>query len=409
MKNKKKKRVRISKQNKKKKMRRERRARRERTRRERRNRRMRRERNRRERRKRRKRRPCHPKTSKPLVFVSNRMTGSETGTVSVIDPCDLSKPCAPIPVGTQPVGITIHDIPGKGLKVYVANFGDDNNPGSVSVIDVKTCTVDATIPTGGNPVYIAIGTIPEGDNAGKTLAYVTNISGNRVFIIDTADNSLLGEVPAGPNPNGVAITPSGDEIYVTNFVDDPGTCTVINTTDNMIVATIDLINPANGNNLRNPLLIDIADIPGTGTRAFIAMNGSSSLLIIDTVSKTVLRRRATAGPAPIGVRVSPDKSFLYLTDSEVLADNPSQVCIFGTGDNIAPISTIPFNQGGLPLQQRAEDIAFTSDGAKAFIPNSLTNNVSVIDVATSTVKTVVDVGEGPMGVAISPGNCNPSY
>ncbi len=39
----------------------------------------------------------------------------------------------------------------------------------------------------------------------------------------------------------------------------------------------------------------------------------------------------------------------------------------------------------------------------AYITNSGSNNVSVIDVSTNTVVDTVDVGEFPNGVAVTPG------
>ena len=46
-------------------------------------------------------------------------------------------------------------------------------------------------------------------------------------------------------------------------------------------------------------------------------------------------------------------------------------------------------------------IAVTPDGAKVYVANFKSNNISVIDTATNQI-TSVSVGNGPYGVAITP-------
>ena len=49
-----------------------------------------------------------------------------------------------------------------------------------------------------------------------------------------------------------------------------------------------------------------------------------------------------------------------------------------------------------------DGVATTPDGARAYVANFLSDNVSVIDTATNTVTATIDVGSGPVGVAVSP-------
>src|SRR5262245_25945163 len=61
------------------------------------------------------------------------------------------------------------------------------NGGNVSVIDVATNTVIATLRVGGNP--FCVGVHPAG-----TRAYVTNLSNSSVTVIDTAMNTVVATV-----------------------------------------------------------------------------------------------------------------------------------------------------------------------------------------------------------------------
>jgi YVTN family beta-propeller protein len=47
-------------------------------------------------------------------------------------------------------------------------------------------------------------------------------------------------------------------------------------------------------------------------------------------------------------------------------------------------------------------VAITPDGAFAYVANGVSNNVSVIHLASNTVTATVTVGIGPIGVAITP-------
>ena len=49
-------------------------------------------------------------------------------------------------------------------------------------------------------------------------AYITNSGSNTVSVIDTATNTVVSTIPVGISPGGVAVTPDGSKVYVTNFL-----------------------------------------------------------------------------------------------------------------------------------------------------------------------------------------------
>jgi YVTN family beta-propeller protein len=57
-----------------------------------------------------------------------------------------------------------------------------------------------------------------------------------VSVIDTSTNTVVGIVPVGLTPRGVAITPDGAFAYVTNETDS--TVSVIATATNAVVDTV---------------------------------------------------------------------------------------------------------------------------------------------------------------------------
>lgn len=84
----------------------------------------------------------------------------------------------------------------RSLLAYVTNLHSN----TVSVINVATNTVVATIPVGSGPVGVALS--PRG-----TRAYVSNQGSDTVSVINTRTNAVITNIPAGNGPSGVADSP----------------------------------------------------------------------------------------------------------------------------------------------------------------------------------------------------------
>jgi YVTN family beta-propeller protein len=76
-------------------------------------------------------------------------------------------------------------------------------------------------------------------------AYITNCEcniGNTVSVIDTATNTVNGSpITVGEGPLGVAVTPDGSKVYITNHATNNahlGSVSVIDTATNSVSATI---------------------------------------------------------------------------------------------------------------------------------------------------------------------------
>ena len=72
--------------------------------------------------------------------------------------------------------------------------------------------IGSPIPVGTEPFGVAV--TPDGSKV-----YVTNVRDNTVSVIDTTTNTVIGfPIPVGGNPVGAAVTPDGSRVraYVTN-------------------------------------------------------------------------------------------------------------------------------------------------------------------------------------------------
>ena len=96
-------------------------------------------------------------------------------------------------------------------------------------------------PTGGTGL-VAAGSYPEGVaiTPNGQYVYVTNngvgSNGATVSVISTSSHSVVATIPVGSVPKGVAITPNGQYVYVANW--GSNSVSVISTATNTVVSTI---------------------------------------------------------------------------------------------------------------------------------------------------------------------------
>lgn len=109
-----------------------------------------------------------------------------------------------IPTGQAPTGVAFSP---DGATAYVANQLSEN----VSVINVATAQVVATISTGGADPF-AVQVSPDGSR----LFIGTN--GTAVLIVDTGTNQVIQSVDVGAAPNAFVVAPDNRIIYVSAFV-----------------------------------------------------------------------------------------------------------------------------------------------------------------------------------------------
>lgn len=250
-------------------------------------------------------------------------------------------------------------------RAYVTNV--DGN--SVSVIDTNTNTIiGAPIPVGINPRGLAI--TPD-----EAFVYVANSLSDTVSVIDTATNTVIAVVPVGNNPHSVAITPNGLEAWVVNTSDL--SVTRINTTTNMII----------------PPVIGITGVPRdivfdpSGSFAYLSTeSGAGPVCKVSTITNMQVAAAPFAQTFSIGI--TPDGMRVYLP--EFFSDQ-LQIIDAATLMAIGP----PISIGITPY-----DIAFKPDGSTAYTANRAGNTVSVIDTTTFAVSSVSLVGMNS-GVAVT--------
>jgi len=250
---------------------------------------------------------------------------------------------------------------------YITNYYE----GTVSIIDITTNTVKATVPVREWPFGVAVN--PAGTKVYVTTTYgedkdgVTDLKGV-VSVIDTATNTVTATVPVGEWPRGVAVSPDGKTVYAVDsgkYPDYTRSVSVIDAATNTVKAMVPVGNHPEG-----------VAINPTGTKVYVA---SSNVYIIDTATNTVTAT-VPVGDYPFGVAVTPDGAKVYVSNAD-----SNTVSAIDTATNTVT-ATVPVDY---PC-----GVAVTPDGTKVYVGNDASKPVSIIDIATNTVTATVYVGDG---------------
>ena len=251
-----------------------------------------------------------------------------------------------------------------GQTAYVTNEGDN----SVSVINVSTNTVTATIPVGTYPAGVSV-------SQDGTKVYVTNQNDNTVSVINTATNTVSATITVGVNPQTLCVTPDGSKVYVSNQNDN--TVSVINTATDTVSATI----PVGG----NPEGVSVSP---DGSKVYVANVNSNTVSVINAFANTV-SATITVGSHPDATSMRPDGHYVYVTNQD---DNTVSVINTATKTVSATIS----------VGQGPDGITTSPNGTSVYVANYYGHTISVINTVTNTVSATIYVGTSPYGVSITP-------
>ncbi|MBI4229174.1 MAG: beta-propeller fold lactonase family protein, partial [Deltaproteobacteria bacterium] len=290
-------------------------------------------------------------------------SGAGKGTVTSLDTgIDCGPDCHEVYSENTMVTLTPNPNPGS---VFVGWSGATDCSGSVVRMDAsKICTAefdllfDLTQPG----VYVA-------NNAADTLSVIDPLTQTEV-----ARSSDVGD-----GPNGIAVSPDGRRIYITNFSDD--TISVLNTENLKLVDTF-----ASGD---GPQFLAISS---DGARLYVPNRNENSVSILETSNNTLVDT-VNVGNLPFGVAVDPLGTNIYVSNTS--SDNVSVIDSLSN----SVIATIMVGDG-------PRHIAVSPDGTRAYVANWGDDTVSIIDTISHTVVETVNVGNGPYGVAFSPDGGN---
>ena len=161
------------------------------------------------------------------------------------------------------------------------------------------------------------------------------VADSTVSVIDTATNTVVGSpIPVGNVPIGVAVTPDGTKVYVTNF--GSANVSVIHTATKTVVKTVPVGT--------GPWAVAISP---DGTKVYVANSAGNTVSVIRRPGNTVVAT-IPVGNVPYGVAITPDGTQAYVTNHSAGPDNT--VSVIATATNT--VAGLPIPVGGLPLWGR---------------------------------------------------------
>ncbi len=330
-------------------------------------------------------------------------------------------------------------------KVYIALEGE----GKVAVLDPVRkkilTTIDLTERTGSSVGYMAhnVQVAPDGKSVWVTANAMAEdgINGDhgeegvedkekstdQVIVIDPVLDKITKRIPISPDNHlaHVVISPDSKKAYVT--AQEKGLVYTINTATFEIEKTIDLGKQSGPHGLRTSI---------DGTKAFIALLEGKALATLDTSTgkvqkypfesgtvqtavtpdgryafvslystKQVARMDTASGkidkinlPAeakgPVQLYSTPDSRFIYVADQGYYFDQPTGNMVYrisvenGTVDQTILAGSAPHG------------VVVDSSGKFIYITNLLSDDVSIIEVATGKEVARVSVGDMPNGISI---------
>jgi len=266
--------------------------------------------------------------------------------------------------GVAPVKATITVTPSSAGYLYLTGKN------SVVLVNADNNTQTGSINTGGQPTGVAVS--PDG-----TLVAITDNTFNTVKFISTITHKVVSTVNNIPSPIGICFSADGKKVYTAN--------------DNPFAYNVSIIDVATATVEASVYVgtypYGIAASPD-GTTVYVGCIGENAIIAIDTKTHQTTPIKVNFGPT--GIAVSPDNSRVYATSAQY--NGLLKVVNTATKSVIANI----------PIGDVSTGICVSPDGKRVYVSNTRSNNVMVIDAETYKVIATIPVGIRPFGVSITP-------
>ncbi len=190
----------------------------------------------------------------------------------------------------HPHGIDIDTVRNR---IFVGHHGLEHTGRHLTIIDGNTLVISRTIdlgPQAAGPNGVVY--VPDLDRV-----YIANRNSNNVSIVDATAGTVLGHIPVGSKPDGIARL--GDLLYVANF--ESHSVSVINAVSNTITSTISPVGIF-------PAMVATDEADGT---VYVTAFGSDEVYYLRDGSLYNVRPNV---PKPYGLAYDPVRRRLYVAN-----------------------------------------------------------------------------------------------
>ena len=276
-----------------------------------------------------------------------------------------------------------------GTTVYVVNPDAD----SVAAIDTASATILDEITVGRDPRSLAL-------ELDSQRLYVTNQASATLSILATHPLTRHAALRVGPEPYGVVADPTSRFVYVAATGANR-----IDVVDTELVEVVDTIAMQ-----ARPKGLAISD---DGERLYVTHQLSGAVSVLD-LTERIVRHVIETGPESNRAQrivLHPTTHRAYLPHIRSNVSNPH--LLFDT--TLFPVlSVIDLTTNQHLLHERLDlsvvdqpvnlpfDVALSADGQRAHIVYLGSGDMSVIELPSRTVLAHLEVGDGPRGIVLAP-------
>lgn len=288
-----------------------------------------------------------------------------------------TEPAPPVQV-SHPAGSSITKFNLNGFAHGISIAADGTmlitrfDSGDVATGRVGDFSFGPFIHVGAEPNDVAL--TPDG-----RTAFVPMLDSPHVAILDTRSYTMTGTISVAQSPLRALVTPDGNRLYITSTGQGSDSVSALYDFDAHTHALIDTVLVGAGAN-------GITYNPHTGM-LYVSTQWGASVYEIRESNDSLLRRIPIGGTVQ-DVAVTPDGEELWVATE---GDVGVQVVDLASG---VVTQSIAGTKG-------AYGLAVTPDGAQFYVARDLQNMCDVIDRATHTIVTPLDLGLAPQRVAFN--------
>lgn len=307
-----------------------------------------------------------PSFLRPGLKLCAYVANVSDGTVSVVDLVTLAVR-ATVYVGATPTGLRTH-------PTRAEIWGVSTDGGNVWVLDAKTDRVIARISVGASPYAVDF-------SLDGRRAYVTASGSDSLVAIDCASRQIVGRARTGKRPLLARVTPDGKTVAVANR--DDATLQFFDASTLALRATIPVAAAP-----RDIVILQNSE----SETAFVAADGvagaSGQISVVDLRKNALLTNLPLPGK-PAGMFLKPDGGELYITVPEA-----HELAIVNTWTHELVDAKL--------IGSTPERAIFDEQTLELYVSDSAANGVVPVDVQYRTTGTPVSVGQSPSALALDP-------
>jgi DNA-binding beta-propeller fold protein YncE len=317
-----------------------------------------------------------PAWAQPELSGTLVVTNKGDHTATILD-AESGTVLATLPTGRGPHEVAVsHD----GRWAVATNYGVRGAPGnSLTVFDLETLEVKRTIDLGEHQRPHGAAFLPD-----DSLLAVTSEASQAVLLVDIANAVVVGTMPTQQAASHMlALVPDGSRIYTTNIRD--GTLTELDVASRASLRVMPVA----------PVVEGLAVTP-TGDEVWVGSNEDKTVSVFNVERGEVAAELAGFG-FPYRISITPDGALAIVADPV-----RSEVWLFDVATREERARVSVSDTAGAGESPSPQGITISRDGQVAYVTLGGRDQVAAIDLETASILATMPTGAEPDGIGYSP-------